>query len=71
MVQTVISDGSYDRVSRSMLIAAVEKAGALEQARERADEYAEAARDCLDDLPESEHCEALRAIPAYVLERDR
>ena len=42
-----------------------------ERARERADEYAEAARDCLDDLPESEHCEALRAIPAYVLERDR
>ena len=71
MVQTVISDGSYDRVSRSMLIAAVERAGALERARERADEYAEAARDCLDDLPESEHCEALRAIPAYVLERDR
>ena len=71
MVQTVISDGSYHRVSRSRLIAAVEKAGALEQARERADEYAEAARDCLDGLPESEHCEALRAIPAYVLERDR
>ncbi len=71
MVQTVISDGSYHRVSRSMLIAAVERAGALERARERADEYAEAARDCLDDLPESEHCEALRAIPAYVLERDR
>jgi len=71
MVQTVISDGSYHRVSRFMLIAAVERAGALERARERADEYAEAARDCLDDLPESEHCEALRAIPAYVLERDR
>ncbi len=71
MVQTVISDGSYHRVSRSMLIAAVERAGALERARERADEYAEAARDCLDDLPESEHCEALRAIPAYVLDRDR
>jgi octaprenyl-diphosphate synthase len=71
LVQTVIRDGSYDAVSRPSLIAAVERSGALEHARMRACEYAEAARDCLDGLPESEYSDSLRSIPTYVLERDR
>ena len=71
MVQTVINEGSYRSVSRSALIKAVERAGALEQAKERADQYAEAARDCLDGLPESDYSDSLRSIPTYVLERDR
>jgi octaprenyl-diphosphate synthase len=71
MVQTVISEASYRSVSRSALIKAVERAGALEQAKERADQYAGAARDCLDGLPESDYCDSLRSIPTYVLERDR
>jgi octaprenyl-diphosphate synthase len=71
MVQTVISEASYRSVSRSALIKAVERAGALEQAKERADQYAGAARDCLDGLPESDYSYSLRSIPTYVLERDR
>jgi octaprenyl-diphosphate synthase len=71
LLQQAINDGNYDRVSRAELIAAVEGAGALEQAKDRADEYAEAARDCLENLPDSPHCDALRSIPNYVLQRDR
>jgi octaprenyl-diphosphate synthase len=71
LVQDVVNDGNYERVSRAELIAAVERAGALAQAKDRADEYAEAARDCLESLPDSTHCEALRSIPTYVLQRDR
>ena len=71
LLQTVISDGNYDRVSRSALIATVERTGALEQAKARADQFAEAARDCLADLPTSAYCDSLRSIPTYVLERDR
>jgi octaprenyl-diphosphate synthase len=71
MVQTVIREGSYRSVSRSALIKAVERAGALDQAKERADQYAEAARDCLDGLGISDYCDSLRSIPTYVLERDR
>ncbi len=70
-VQTVISEKSYESVTRRELLEAVDRVGASEQARVRADEYAEAARTALDILPDSEYCESLRAIPTYVLDRDR
>ncbi len=70
-VQTVISEKSYESVTRLELLEAVDRIGASEQARIRADEYAEAARTALDVLPDSEYSESLRAIPTYVLDRDR
>jgi octaprenyl-diphosphate synthase len=70
-VECVIADGTYDRVSRSELLNAVQRVGGLERARARADEFAEAARSALDVLPNSEYCEALKSIPTYVLERER
>lgn len=71
LVETVIREGNYDTVSRGDLLRAVESVSGLERARARADEFAETARACLDDLPDSEYCEALRSIPTYVLERER
>jgi octaprenyl-diphosphate synthase len=71
LVQTVMSEASYEGVPRRELLAAVEAVGAIEKARARGDEYAAAARKALDNLPDSEFCEALKAIPTYVLERDR
>ena len=70
-IQAVISDGNYDRVTRAELHAAVERVEGLERARARADSFAEAARSALEVLPDSEYCDALRAIPTYVLERER
>jgi len=71
MVETVIREGNYSTVSRIELFQAVERVGGLEQARARADGFAEAARASLDVLPDSEYCDALRSIPTYVLERER
>ncbi len=71
MVETVIREGNYNTVSRSDLFQAVERVGGLDQARARADGFAEAARASLDVLSDSEYCEALRSIPTYVLERER
>jgi octaprenyl-diphosphate synthase len=70
-VQTVISEKSYESVTRRELLEAVDREGGSERARVRADEYAEAARKALDILPDSEYSESLRAIPTYVLDRDR
>jgi octaprenyl-diphosphate synthase len=70
-IQQVIRDGSYEKVSRKSLVSALESAGALTLARERAFEYAEAARAALDGLGESPHAEALRSIPNYCIDRDR
>jgi octaprenyl-diphosphate synthase len=70
-IQTVINDGTYEQVTRAELLAAVDRVGGMERARTRADEFAEAARNALNVLPDSEYCDALRSIPTYVLERER
>jgi octaprenyl-diphosphate synthase len=71
MVQAVMNQASYDGIARTELHQAVERVGALERARAYADEYATAARTALDQLPDSEFRESLRAIPTYVLDRER
>lgn len=71
IVARVISDGDYTTVAQKTLLHELENSGALEKARERAYLSAEAARTSLESLPDSLHTEALRAIPSYVLQRDR
>ncbi|MCU1265170.1 MAG: Geranylgeranyl pyrophosphate synthase [Acidobacteria bacterium] len=70
LVLTVVAEGAYNTVSRANLIEAVERTGAIKRAKARADEYAAAARDCLNILPNSEYSESLRSIPSYVIERE-
>lgn len=71
MVQRVLLDASYEAVRQEDLREALTRTGVLEKARVLADEYAENARTALDDLPDSEYCDSLRALPTYVLNRDR
>jgi octaprenyl-diphosphate synthase len=71
MVETVLREGKYDTVGQDDLREGFARTGALEKARERADEYAENACSALDHLPDSDYCESLRALPAYILNRDR
>jgi octaprenyl-diphosphate synthase len=71
MVKRVLLAGSYESVRQEDLREALDRAGTLEQARAMADQYAENARAALDDLPESEYADSLRALPTYVLLRDR
>jgi octaprenyl-diphosphate synthase len=70
MITTILSDGTYDNIPRATVVSALEQNGCLEDARMCADKFAEVARASLQNLPESEYCDALRAIPAYVLQRD-
>ncbi len=69
-VQSVMRDGAYNSISRARLVEAAERTGALAEARARAREYADAARAALDVLPASEHKDALRSLPTFILERE-
>ena len=71
MVQTVLHEGKYSSVRPEDLLEAIVRSGALEQARNRANEYAEDARSALDALPDSEYADSLKALPTYILDRDR
>ena len=70
-VRAVMREGSYGEVSRATLLRAAERAGAVRRARARAAEYVELAVSALDALSPSEYRDALRSLPAFVLERDR
>jgi octaprenyl-diphosphate synthase len=70
-IQSVIGEGSYAGVPRSAILEALEESGALDLAKERAIEHAEAARASLNGLNGSPHAEALSAIPTYIVDRDR
>jgi octaprenyl-diphosphate synthase len=70
-VQTVIAEEGYATVPRARLLDALEQTGALALAKERAVEYAEAARESLNGLNHSPHAQALSTIPNYIVERDR
>jgi octaprenyl-diphosphate synthase len=71
IIQTVIREGGYQKITREELLERVERAGALDRARARAYHYAEAARDAIATLPTSNYCDALNSIPSYIIDRDR
>jgi octaprenyl-diphosphate synthase len=71
MIQTVLREGSYATINQQEVREALDRTGALERARARADGYAETARAALDALPESDYCDSLRSLPTYILNRDR
>ena len=71
MMQTVLHEGKYSTVTQNDIREAMIRTGALDQARDRANEYAENARAALDNLPDSEYCDSLRSLPSYIIDRDR
>ncbi|HEV8429732.1 MAG TPA: polyprenyl synthetase family protein [Pyrinomonadaceae bacterium] len=71
MIKTVLREGRYDTVRQQDLLEAITRTGALEQARAKANEYAEDACSALDILPDSDYSDSLRALPTYILDRDR
>jgi octaprenyl-diphosphate synthase len=70
-LRKVMLDGNYDRYSRRELVDHLEGSRSLDAARQRAYEFAEAARKNLDVLPETEYRGALGDLPAFVIERNR
>jgi octaprenyl-diphosphate synthase len=70
-IQTVIAEESYNALPRQLILDKLEQTGALALAKERAVEYAEAAVAALNGLNHSPHAQALAAIPAYIVARDR
>ena len=71
LVNQVLLSRNYESVRQADLLEAIQSSGALDRARARAREYAERAHAALEVLPDSHYADGLRAIPNYVLDRDR
>lgn len=69
VLRQAISDG--DAAQMPAVMAAIASAGSLDYSLARASDYARAAEQALDVLPENPHVAALRGLARYAVNRDR
>ncbi len=70
-IKTVLEDGSFERVEPQALLEIVRAEGTVDETRQLAEEYAEAARRELEVFPDGLAREALETAPDFVLNRRR
>ena len=70
-IRTVLADRSFDRVSHPQILEILQRHGSIDYAMDTACAYAEAARQSIADLPDTEAKRALLWVPGFVTTRDR
>jgi octaprenyl-diphosphate synthase len=70
-IRTVLADRSFVRVAHADILEILQRHGSLAYAMDTACAYAEAARQSISDLPETEYKRALLWVPGFVTSRDR
>jgi octaprenyl-diphosphate synthase len=70
-IQTVLDDGSYDRVPFPHVFRMVENYGGIERTRQRARQFTSKATELLSTFPDSPARRALQAATGLVADRDR
>lgn len=70
-LETIMFDGSYEKVSRAQLIDKLENFGLMEETRQRAYVFANEALKNLAVLSKTEYRSALEEIPTYMIERNK
>ncbi len=70
-IRTVLADRSFSRVAHADILEILHRHGSLAYAMDTACAYAEAARQSIADLADSEYKRALLWVPAFVTSRDR
>jgi octaprenyl-diphosphate synthase len=70
-IRTVLADRSFARVAHADILEILQRHGSLSYAMDTACAYAEAARQSIADLPESDYKRALLWVPGFVTSRDR
>jgi len=71
MVRAVLDEKGFFSVRPEEISALVRDSGALERTRRLAHEYAGRAKACLNGRGDSEYGRALRAVPDFILDRER
>lgn len=69
-LEDVMLTGAYNEISRDAIRRSLDSEGIIGRIRERALEFADAARKNLDVFPETEYRVALEGIPKFVIDRN-
>jgi octaprenyl-diphosphate synthase len=70
-IRTVLADRSFKRVSHAQILEVLQRHGSIDYAMDTACAYAEAARQSIAELPQTEAKRALLWVPGFVTSRDR
>ena len=70
-IRTVLADRAFTNVSHAEILAILHNHGSIAYAMDTACAYAEAARQSIADLPDTDAKRALLWVPGYVTSRDR
>ncbi len=70
-IRTVLADRSFTHVSHAQILEILHRHGSLDYAMDTACAYAEAARQSLAELPQTDAKRALLWVPGFVTTRDR
>lgn len=69
-IRTVLADRAFTRVPHKEILGILRRHGSLEYAVDMARAYAEAARQSIADLPDTDAKRALMWVPGFVIERE-
>lgn len=70
-IRTVLAERRFETVTHSQILEILHRHGSLAYAMDTACAYAEAARQSIAELPESDYKRALLWVPGFVTSRDR
>ena len=70
-IRTVLADRSFQRVAHADILEILHRHGSIAYAMDTACAYAEAARQSITELPETDYKRALLWVPGFVTSRDR
>ena len=71
LIETVVRDRAFDRVTREEILQILERYGSLAAAHARAQEFAEAACRAICNFPDNEIKRSLLWAPEFVVEREK
>jgi octaprenyl-diphosphate synthase len=69
-VVQIFEDGGFEHVAFAEILVLAERYGALQAARDKAKDFAEEAKRCLDVFPESIYKDALMSLPDFIIARE-
>jgi len=70
LVARVLAEQEFKSVRPETIVSLVQDSGALDRARNLAQEYAQRAKSCLNGHSNSEYARALATLPDFILERE-
>jgi octaprenyl-diphosphate synthase len=69
-VRSVLEEGGFNSVGFGEILELIDRYNTLRAARERAQEFAQKAKRCLEKFPDTPYKDALRSLPDFMLDRE-